>query len=106
MQKERSIAQEQSEFLGNYGRTLDSKNINVEDVQRFLDLFGPRQLAVAKKIQELDAQIEKAQEELNEAQRKQFEDVRGAQRGTAITVTVLAEMDGSAELMLIYGKPD
>ncbi|KAH7327615.1 hypothetical protein B0J17DRAFT_722614 [Rhizoctonia solani] len=106
LQKERSITQEQSEFLGNYGRTLDSKNINIEDVQRFLDLFGPRQLAVAKRIQELDAQIDKAQEELNEAQRKEFEDVRGAQRGTAITVTVLAEMDGSAELTLTYVVSD
>ncbi|CUA69214.1 Protein F37C4,5 [Caenorhabditis elegans] [Rhizoctonia solani] len=102
LQKERSITQEQSEFLGNYGRTLDSENINIEDVQRFLDMFGPRQLAVAKKIQELDTQIEKAQQELNESRSKEYEDALGAQRGTAITVTVLAEMDGSAELMLTY----
>ncbi|KAF8751451.1 hypothetical protein RHS01_08408 [Rhizoctonia solani] len=76
LQKERSITQEQSEFLGNYGRTLDSKNMNIEDVQRFLDMFGPRQLAVAKRIQELDAEIGKAQKELNEAQQKEHEDVR------------------------------
>jgi uncharacterized protein (TIGR02231 family) len=103
LQKERTITQEQSEFLGSYGRTLDSKNMNIEDVQRFLDMFGPRQLAVAKRIQELDAQIDKAQEELSEAQQKEFEDVRGAQRGAAVTVTVLAETDGTAELMLTYG---
>ncbi|KAJ1307066.1 hypothetical protein OPQ81_008045 [Rhizoctonia solani] len=102
LQKERSIAQQQSEFLGSYGKTLDSKNISIEDVQLFLDMFGPRQLAVSKRIQELDVQIEKAQEELNEAQRKDFEDARGAQRGTAITVTVLAETDGPAELTLTY----
>ncbi|CAE6450509.1 hypothetical protein ACGC1H_003472 [Rhizoctonia solani] len=102
LEKERSIAQEQSEFLEKYGQTLDSKSINIEDVQRFLDMFGPRQLAVAKKIQELDAKIEQAQQELSESQRKEYEDSRGAQRGTAVTVTVLAEMDGSAELMLTY----
>ncbi|KAG8729594.1 hypothetical protein FRC11_008416 [Ceratobasidium sp. 423] len=106
LQKERSVAQEQSEFLANYGRTLDSKSINIEDVQRFLDMFGPRQLAIAKRIQELDAQIDKTQEELNETQRKEFEDARGAQRGTAITVTVLAETDGQAELMLTYVVSD
>ncbi|CAE6533815.1 unnamed protein product [Rhizoctonia solani] len=106
LQKERSIAQQQSEFLGNYGRTLDSKSTNIEDVQRFLDMFGPRQLAAAKRIQELDAQIDKARENLSEAQRKEFEDARGRQCGTAITVTVLAETDGSAELMLTYVVSD
>ncbi|CAE7172154.1 unnamed protein product [Rhizoctonia solani] len=65
-------------------------------------MFGPRQLAVSQKIQELDAQIEKAQEKVRESQRKEYEDARGAQRGTAITVTVLAEADDSAELLLTY----
>ncbi|CAE6359614.1 unnamed protein product [Rhizoctonia solani] len=102
LQNERAIAQEQSEFLGSYGRTLNSKTVNVEDVQRFLDMFGLRQLEVAKRIQELDLQIDKMQEELNEARRKEYEDFRGAQRGAAITVTVLAEMDGPVELMLTY----
>ncbi|CAE6457900.1 unnamed protein product [Rhizoctonia solani] len=102
LQKERTIAREQSEFLGNYGRTLDSKSVNIEDVQRFLDMFGSRQLAVSKRIQELDAQINKAQEQLDEAQRKEYEDSRGAQRRAAIAVTVLAGTDGSAELMLTY----
>ncbi|KAH7343222.1 hypothetical protein B0J17DRAFT_641500 [Rhizoctonia solani] len=106
LQKERSITQQQSDFLGNYGKTLDSKSINIEDVQRFLDMFGPRQLAFAKQIQELDVRIEKAREELGEVQRKEFEDARGAQRGTAITVTVLAETDDSAELILTYVVSD
>ncbi|KAL5636429.1 hypothetical protein ACGC1H_000407 [Rhizoctonia solani] len=106
LQKECSIARQQSEFLGNYGKSLDSKSINTEDVQRFLDMFGSRQLATVKRIQELDTQIDKAREELNDAERKEFEDARGAQRGTAITVTVLAEADGLAELMLTYVVSD
>ncbi|CAE6405562.1 unnamed protein product [Rhizoctonia solani] len=106
LQKECSIARQQSELLGNYGQTLDSKSINIEDLQRFLDMFGPRQLAISKRIQELDTQIDKAREELNEAERKEFEDARGAQRGTVITVTVLAEADGSAALMLTYVVSD
>ncbi|CAE6497977.1 unnamed protein product [Rhizoctonia solani] len=106
LQKERNITREQSEFLGNYGRTLDSKSVSIEDVQRFLDMFGPRQLAVSKRIQELDAQINTAQEELDEIERKEYEDARGAQRRAAITVTVLAEADGPAELMLTYVVSD
>ncbi|KAH7322087.1 hypothetical protein B0J17DRAFT_582910 [Rhizoctonia solani] len=102
LQKERDIAREQSQFLGSYGKTLDSKNINIEDVQRFLDMFGPRQIAVAKHIQELDAQVEKARGELDAARSKTYQDRQGEKRGTRVTVTVLAEMDGKAELMLTY----
>ncbi|KAJ1303580.1 hypothetical protein OPQ81_011763 [Rhizoctonia solani] len=102
LQKERDIASEQSEFLASYGKTLDSKNINIEDVQRFLDMFGPRQVAVAKRIQELDVQIEKAREELDEVRLKTFQDLKSQKRGASVAVTVLAEMDGKAELMLTY----
>ncbi|CCO31864.1 Protein F37C4,5 [Rhizoctonia solani AG-1 IB] len=102
LQNERAIAQEQSDFLCNYGRTLDSKNVGIEDITRFLDVFGLRQLAAAKRIQELNAQIDKARERLNEVQRKEYEDAQSVQRRAAMTVTVLAEMDGAAELILTY----
>ncbi|KAB5591408.1 Protein F37C4,5 [Ceratobasidium theobromae] len=102
VQKERDIAKEQSDFLAAYGRTLNSKNIGIEDVHKFIDTFGPRQVEVAKRIQELDTQVSKAQGELNEAQCKVFEDAEGEKRGTRVTVTVLAETDGGAELMLTY----
>ncbi|CUA72740.1 hypothetical protein RSOLAG22IIIB_10279 [Rhizoctonia solani] len=102
LQKERDIAREQSDFLGSYGKTLDSKNINIEDVQRFLDMFGPRQVAIAKRIQDLDVQVEKARDELIEVRSKEYHDKRGEKRGTRVTVTVLAETDGKAELTLTY----
>ncbi|KAG9093985.1 hypothetical protein FS749_013341 [Ceratobasidium sp. UAMH 11750] len=102
LRKEREVAQEQSNFLTAYANTLDSKNVNVEDVGRFLDMFGPRQVALAKRIQELDVEVREAEEAYNEAQAKIYADRRGADRGTKITVTVLAEVDGEAELMLTY----
>ncbi|KAG8766390.1 hypothetical protein FRC12_006912 [Ceratobasidium sp. 428] len=43
LQKEREVTKEQSKFLDSYGKTLDSKSISIEDVERFLDMFGPRQ---------------------------------------------------------------
>ncbi|CAE6435542.1 unnamed protein product [Rhizoctonia solani] len=102
LKKERDIAREQSEFLGSYGKTLDSKSMNIEDVERFLDMFGPRQMAVAKRIQELDVQIEKADRNLDDARSKVYADRRGEKRGARVTVTVLAETDGKAELMVTY----
>ncbi|KAG9119016.1 hypothetical protein FRC07_006179 [Ceratobasidium sp. 392] len=103
LRKEREVTQEQSNFLNSYGKTLDSKSINIGDVERFLDMFGPRQVAVAKRIQELGVRIEQAEKVYNEVQAKVYADQRGAKRGTKVTVTVLAEVDGEAELMLTYG---
>ncbi|KAF8685733.1 hypothetical protein RHS04_00469 [Rhizoctonia solani] len=102
LQKERDIARQQSEFLGSYGKTLDSKSVSIGDVERFLDMFGPRQMAVEKRIRELDLQVENAEQELNAARSKVYADRQGEKRGTRVTVTVLAEADGKAELMMTY----
>jgi hypothetical protein len=103
LQKERDVAKEQSRFLDSYGKTLDSKNTSIDDVERFLDLFGSRQIATAQRIQELDVRVAAAQKEFNEAQARVYADAQGAKRGTKVTVTVLAESDGEAELILTYG---
>ncbi|KAG8744400.1 hypothetical protein FRC10_010178 [Ceratobasidium sp. 414] len=102
LRKEREAVKQQSNFLESYGKTLDSKNMNIGDVERFLDMFVPRQVAVTKRTQELDAQITQAEKEYNDARAKVNADVRDAKRGTEITVTVLAEVDGQAELLLTY----
>ncbi|KAG8746250.1 hypothetical protein FRC10_005499 [Ceratobasidium sp. 414] len=102
LRKERSVAREQSDFLSAYGNTLDSGNLSIEAVERFIDIFGPRQIAIAKRIQELDVQIAEADKQCDDARSKVYADARGAKRGTKITVTVLSETDGQAELMLTY----
>ncbi|KAG9099450.1 hypothetical protein FS749_001257 [Ceratobasidium sp. UAMH 11750] len=102
LRKERDVAREQSNFLNAYGKTLDSKNLNIEDMERFIDMFGPRQVAIAKRIQELDVQVVEADKRHDEARSKVYADAQGAKRGTKITVTVLSETGGQAELMLTY----
>ncbi|KAG8748086.1 hypothetical protein FRC12_013926, partial [Ceratobasidium sp. 428] len=103
LRKEREVAKEQSALLSSYSKTLDGKNTSIEDIGRFLvDMFGPRQVAFAKRIQELDAQVAQAEKDYNDAQGKASTDQRGSKRGAKITVTVFAEVDGQAELMLTY----
>ncbi|CAE6536860.1 unnamed protein product [Rhizoctonia solani] len=79
LQNERSISREQSEFLGNYGPTLGSKGVNIED---FLNLLGNN----------------KAQEEPDKGQRKEH-DGSHAQCRAAVTLAVLAQTNGSVELI-------
>ncbi|CAE7211292.1 unnamed protein product [Rhizoctonia solani] len=104
--KERNVWREQADFLSAYGRTLDSKNLSAAAVQEFLDMFGPRQIATGKRIQELDVQIAAAEEELRRLQNETYADSLGQKRAAKISVTVLAETDGPAELVLKYAVSD
>ncbi|KAG9092942.1 hypothetical protein FRC07_011562 [Ceratobasidium sp. 392] len=103
LRKELEIVQRQMEFLSSYGRSLDSGNINPDDVERFLDGFGPRQAALTKCTQELDVQIMQARNTYDDARIQARDDSQGTKRGTKVTVTVLAEVDGEAEIMMTYG---
>ncbi|KAG8744404.1 hypothetical protein FRC10_010182 [Ceratobasidium sp. 414] len=101
LEQERDIAREQFKFLSSYGFSLDSKVTNSEEMARFLDMFGPRQSSVAKRLQELDIQIARARKEYG-AQKKVYESGHSEKRCTKVSVVVLAENDGRAELMLTY----
>ncbi|QRV93241.1 hypothetical protein RhiJN_21259 [Ceratobasidium sp. AG-Ba] len=100
LRKEREVAKQQSLYLESYGKALDNKS--VADVERFLDMFAPRQLAVAKHMQDLDVKISQAEKAYSEAQAKTRGDPQDANRRTKITVTVLSEADGEAELFITY----
>ncbi|KAB5591411.1 hypothetical protein CTheo_5165 [Ceratobasidium theobromae] len=102
LQKERDIAREQSEFVASYGRSMNSQTMSIEGLELFVEMFGPRQVAVAKRIQELEIQVEKAENEYNQLRTSVYEDVQGEKRAAKVTVTVLAETDGNAELVLTY----
>lgn len=101
LKNERDVVQAEFGFLGSYGRGLGNKNISAEEVAQFLDMFRPRQVAVTKRLQELDIQVAEVQKEY-ELQTKAQTNPQVAKRRTKVTVTVLAETDGKAELMLTY----
>ncbi|KAG8712939.1 hypothetical protein FRC08_013899 [Ceratobasidium sp. 394] len=102
LQSERQFVKQQSGHLESYAKTLGSGSVSIGDAERLLDMFVPRQVAAAKRIQELDALITLAEKEHNNARAKIPADARDAKRSTKITVTVLAEVDGPAELLLTY----
>lgn len=103
LKKERDIVKAQFQFLNSYGSTLNSQNVDSEEVGRFLDMFGPRQVEVAKRLQELDIKIAQVNKDYN-AQVALYGDAYDPKRNTKITVTVLAKGDGKAELLLTYGS--
>ncbi|KAF8609754.1 hypothetical protein BDV93DRAFT_465221 [Ceratobasidium sp. AG-I] len=101
LKKERDIVKAQFQFLNSYGSTLNSQSVDSAEVAQFLDMFGPRQVEVAKRLQELDIKIAQVDKDYK-AQVAASGDAYDAKRNTKITVTVLAKDDGKAELLLTY----
>ncbi|QRW07374.1 hypothetical protein RhiLY_06373 [Ceratobasidium sp. AG-Ba] len=100
LHSERMVAKQQSSYLESYGKALDKKSI--KEAERFLDIFAPRQLTVAKRLQELDIQITRTEKLYNDAYAKARTTPQDKSRRTKITVTVLADIEGQAELLLTY----
>ncbi|QRV93219.1 mucoidy inhibitor A [Ceratobasidium sp. AG-Ba] len=100
LHSERMVAKQQSSYLELYGKALDKKPI--EEVERFLDIFAPRQLAVAKRLQELDTEITRTEKLYNDAYAKAHTTPQDEIRRTKVTITVLADIKGQAEILLTY----
>ncbi|KAB5592409.1 Protein F37C4,5 [Ceratobasidium theobromae] len=106
LRKERNVVKQQSDFLDSYGRTLNSQNFGLDDIERFLDIYATRQNALEQRTQEIDLQITQAEKALaiGKGQAKKPQDNYDllAERRTKITVTVLSKERGKAELLLTY----
>ncbi|KAB5587542.1 Protein F37C4,5 [Ceratobasidium theobromae] len=104
LRKERNVVKQQSDFLDSYGRTLNSQNFGLDDIERFLDIYATRQSTLEQRTQEIDLQIGRLEKALGKGQaKKPLDDYYSlAERRTKITVTVLSKEHGKAELLLTY----
>ncbi|KAF8761782.1 hypothetical protein RHS01_00857 [Rhizoctonia solani] len=102
LEKQRSTVESQVSFLQAYGSSLSSQNYSVKDLDDFLDMYGSRQDALNKRIRELDLDIKRAKKTFRTVQKKQTEHKPQAYRRTKVTVTVISEEEGRAELILTY----
>ncbi|KAF8741852.1 hypothetical protein RHS02_03980, partial [Rhizoctonia solani] len=75
---------------------------HMKDLDEFLDMYGSRQDALNKRIREVDLDIKRAKKTLRTVQKKQTEHKPQAYRRTKVTVTVISEEEGRAELILTY----
>ncbi|KAB5588584.1 Vegetative incompatibility protein HET-E-1 [Ceratobasidium theobromae] len=71
-----TVAHKRPEFLSAYGCTLNAKDIDIEHVQHFLNMFGPRQVTVCE----------------------------GEKHAAKIAVTVVAKRGNSAEITLMTSR--
>ncbi|CAE6440889.1 unnamed protein product [Rhizoctonia solani] len=102
LKKQRSVVQNQISFLDKYGHSVDSQNSNTESLERFLDMYETRRDALDRRMHELNLEVNRAEKALRVMyNKKPGREIKG-QRRTKITVTVMSDEEGKAELMLVY----
>lgn len=103
LSSEIEIVTQQVNVLSDYSKTLNGKDTTAEQLGNFLDVYASRQAKLDEKKSKLQADLEGV---LKEVQKKSasfnIDDESVLKRGVRITVVVLAEGAGPAELSLTY----
>jgi vacuolar-type H+-ATPase subunit D/Vma8 len=86
-----------------YGKTLTGKDTNLMQFSDFLSVFEKKRKELYASIKEKEKDLEAVDEEMQELQTQMYQDVDGLKRGVQVSVVVLAEADGPAEITLAYG---
>lgn len=102
-QSGKKILEDKAGFLDAYSKTLSADKTDGGDLEKFLDLYATEKGRINEKLTEVEDSIAAATKEVNEEQAKLYMDQIGQKRMVSVTVVVLAEADGQAELSLSYG---
>jgi septal ring factor EnvC (AmiA/AmiB activator) len=90
-------------MLQQYGKTLTGKDTNLMQFSDFLNVFEKKRKELYASIKEKEEELEAVDKVIQELQAEMYQDVDGLKRGVQVTVVVLAEADGPAEITLAYG---
>ncbi|EUC65209.1 mucoidy inhibitor A, putative [Rhizoctonia solani AG-3 Rhs1AP] len=103
LKKQRTVVDNQIVLLDEYGHSVvDVQKSSMEDVERFLDLYGSRRDALDKRVQEINSEIIRVEKVLQAAKKHKSSNKTKGRRQTKVTVTVISQEEGKAELMLSY----
>lgn len=103
LEAELAILDGQSEVLSSYRKTLSGKDTDTETLISFLDKFASRQRQIHQETAQLRKELKEVDKQIDDASMAASpEQKNNAQRGTRVTIVVLAEGDGEAEISLTY----
>ncbi|KAG8874405.1 hypothetical protein FRB97_005913, partial [Tulasnella sp. 331] len=104
LQTEREIVKYQMDMLAGYAKTITTGQVDHSKLASFLELYDRRKKKLDEDLQNVEENIQSAQN----LEKKQREGLRlddaSKKRTVKVTVIVLADGDGPAELSLSYGK--
>jgi len=99
---ERQALARQLEIVDEYAKTLDARDADVSKLGTFLDFYVERKRTVNEAIASVDEKLAAIDKDIREAHVAQRSDTESRKRAAKVTIVVLADEDGPAELALSY----
>ncbi|KIO30856.1 hypothetical protein M407DRAFT_20178, partial [Tulasnella calospora MUT 4182] len=99
---EKDILEQQAKILGDYSSTLKAGVADAAKLAQFLGLYKERKHQIFDELQKVKAQISEVNAEQDRVEKEFWADAAGQKRQTKVTVVVLAQQKGKAELSLRY----
>ena len=102
LQDERETLEKQEQMLKQYSDSVSVKDTDASCLQTFLAVYQKRKAAINIALRETDDKIQQVDDEIIEENKRHNKDEESKIRATRITVIVTANVDGPAELSVIY----
>ncbi|KAG8932275.1 hypothetical protein FRC01_014806 [Tulasnella sp. 417] len=102
LKSDRTILEEQSALLESYSKSLKSDKSDVGALTEFFGIYTDQKRAINADLAKLNDAISEAEKKLSEKLRELRTDDESSRRGAKVTIIVLAEKAGKAELSLWY----
>ncbi|KAG9049795.1 hypothetical protein FS837_009095 [Tulasnella sp. UAMH 9824] len=102
LEAEKDILEQQAKILGDYSSTLKAGVADAAKLAQFLGLYKERKQHIFDGLQNVKAKISEVDAEKDRVEKEFWADAAGQKRQTKVTVVVLAEQKGKAELSLRY----
>lgn len=102
--EKKAILSKQTRTLEKFAETLTGEHTTAAKLEEYLDIYQARQTKIDAETRELDENIKKLDDSIEEERKSWSVDDSSKTRAARITVVVTALEDGAAELTLTYSK--
>ncbi|KAG8893270.1 hypothetical protein FRC00_010737, partial [Tulasnella sp. 408] len=102
LKSDRAILEEQNGLLDGYSKSLKSDKSDVGALTEFFSMYTDQKRIINAGLAKLNDEVNEAQKKLDAKLRELRTDDESSRRGAKVTIIVLAEKKGKAELSLWY----
>ncbi|EJD47240.1 hypothetical protein AURDEDRAFT_163847 [Auricularia subglabra TFB-10046 SS5] len=99
---ERNVLERELAILDQYAGTLNAKDATSNQLGAFLDFYAEKKTGLNNSLAVLDDRISAVDKDIRIEQTASHADIDAHKLGVTVTIVVLAEEDGDAELSLSY----